>query len=62
MGELSYREWSHLKEKNLICIWLIKLNTQKQKASVFVTKKKQVVKEELEKIQKINAKENPGIS
>lgn len=39
LGDLSYREWRHLKERNLMCIWLQK-KTSAIKGSVYVHKKK----------------------
>jgi hypothetical protein len=50
----------HLKERNLLAIWLrTGQGLVKSKASVYVYKKKTQVKEELEKLSKIQQRENP---
>ena len=40
LGSLTYREWAHLKDRNLMCVWLYK-EKAKQKPLVFMYKKKQ---------------------
>jgi hypothetical protein len=61
LGPLTYREWAHLKDKNLMCVWMHNLKQAKGKHLVFMYRKKMQVRDELDKVNKQYARDNPGL-